>query len=113
MNRRIRLARALRGEWDTLSPSQQAPWLRAAYRVMQAKGLPNMEEKPKRLVKDWRTVLKRSWSTRLAFAAPFVLQAVWEVLSAAPPELRAFISFPLFALLAAAAILARIWNQDK
>ena len=112
MNRRIRLARALRGEWEHLSRSQQAPWLRAADRVMQSKGLSGMEEKPKRLVEDWRTVLKRSWSTRLAFVAPFALQAIWEVLSAAPPELRAFISFPIFTLLAALAILARVWNQS-
>lgn len=71
------------------------------------------EEKPRRLVEDWRWVLLKSWSVRLAVAAPFFLQVLWEVLSAAPPELRAFISLPVFALLAALAILARVWNQKR
>lgn len=110
MNRRIRLARALRGEWDSLSPSQQAPWLRMADRVLESK---NMEEKPKRLIDDWRCVLKKSWSVKLALLAPIVLEAVFSVLTMLPPEVRVFISIPVFVVLAGAAIVARIWNQTR
>lgn len=112
MNNRIRLARAIRKEWHELSPSQKAPWLRMADRVLEAKGL-NMEEKPKRLVEDWRDVLRRSWSIRLAVLAPVVLEAVFSVLVSLPPEVRVFISIPVFVVLAGAAIVARIWNQSK
>lgn len=110
MNRRIRLARALRGEWDTLTPSQQAPWLRMADRVLESKNMP--KQKRKRLVHDWRDVLRCSWSVRLALVAPIALEAIWTVLSSLPPELRAFISLPIFIVFAGLAILARIWNQS-
>jgi hypothetical protein len=63
------------------------------------------------LVEDWRCVLKRAASIRLAIVAPILLEGLWAVLSAAPPEMRAFISLPVFVLMAVAAILARLWRQ--
>ena len=70
-------------------------------------------ETPSRLIPDWKTVLKRAHSIKLAALAPFVIPAIWEVLSAAPPEMRVFISIPIWIALSGAAILARIWNQDR
>ena len=69
-------------------------------------------EKPSRLVSDWRSALKW-WSVRLAILAPFALEAIWTVVSAAPPELRAFIRMPLWFALAGLAIAARMWNQKR
>lgn len=67
--------------------------------------------KKKRLVHDWRDVLRKSWSVRLAVLAPIVLEAVFSVLVSLPPEVRVFISVPVFIVLAGAAIVARVWNQ--
>jgi hypothetical protein len=65
------------------------------------------------LVDDWRAVLRKSHSVKLAVVAPVFLEGVWAVLSSAPPELRAFISMPVFVLLAAAAVAARLWKQNN
>jgi hypothetical protein len=63
------------------------------------------------LVDDWRAILRKSASIKLAVVAPILLEAVWAILSSAPPEMRALIGLPVFILMALAAILARLWRQ--
>jgi hypothetical protein len=60
-----------------------------------------------RFVGDWKQVLKRAHSIKLYVLAPIL----WEILSAAPPELRTIIGLPAFIILALAAITARLWKQ--
>jgi len=72
-----------------------------------------MPPEPKgRLIPNWKQVLRRSHSVKLAVIAPFVLEAVWYVASSAPPELRAFITLPAYVVLAVLAVGARVWRQD-
>lgn len=70
-----------------------------------------LDKLEKKLVDDWRAVLKRAASIKLAIVAPILLEALWTVLSAAPPEMRMFISLPVFVLMAVGAIVARLWRQ--
>jgi hypothetical protein len=60
-----------------------------------------------RFIPDWKGVLKRAHSVKLYVLAPIL----WEILSAAPPELRSMIGLPAFIILAGAAIFARLWKQ--
>ena len=118
-DRRTRVAKALRGEnrtlsWDEISALRRRTWLDYADIVLEAADeVPVIEETNSRLIPDWRDVLKRAHSIKLAALAPIVIPIVWEVLSAAPPELRVFISIPIWAVMAAGAVVARLWKQPK
>ena len=110
---RTRVAKVLRGThravcWEEASDDCRNLWLARADNVLEAAVEP---ESKGRLIPDWWEVMKRAHSVKLAALAPIVIPIVWEVLSAAPPELRVIISIPIWALMAGAAVLARIWNQ--
>lgn len=66
-----------------------------------------------RLIGDWKWVLRKSHSIKLAILAPIALEAIWYVLSSAPPELRSYIRLPVFIAFAVLAGLARVWNQER
>jgi hypothetical protein len=70
-----------------------------------------LEKLDKWLVDDWRWVVRKSASVKLAIVAPILLEGLWVVLSSAPPEMRVFIPLPLFVLMAVGAIVARLWKQ--
>jgi hypothetical protein len=84
---------------------------RARHWLLIAEGALKPEPKG-RLVPNWRDVLRRSHSVKLAVLAPFALEAIWYVASSAPPELRAFITLPAYVVLAVLAIAARLWRQE-
>jgi hypothetical protein len=118
---RVAIAKHLRGEhrllsWDETTAATRMRWLLMADGILdtiaQHKRDNSMLSKIEhRLVDDWRCVLKRAASIKLAIVAPIVLQGLYEVLAAAPPELRVYISVPAFVLLAVGAIVARVWRQ--
>lgn len=97
-----------RVEWAEATATTRMRWLLRAQEIRKRM---EQDEPKSRLIPEWRDVLKRAHSIKLAVAAPFVIEALWYVLSSAPPELRVFISLPIYFALAGAAVLARIWNQ--
>ena len=97
-----------RVEWAEATATTRMRWMLRAEEIRKRM---EQDEPKSRLIPEWRDVLKRAHSVKLALVSPFVIPIVWEVLSAAPPELRAFISIPIWFALAGVAILMRIWNQ--
>lgn len=108
------LARALYNEvprsmgWNELSAATRERWVARAAAL---KDVMDSEQPKSWLVDGWQDVLKRAHSIKLAVAAPFVIEALWYVLSSAPPELRMLVSLPAFLALAALAVIARLWRQ--
>ena len=108
-DRRTRVAKALRGDygklpWDEASEACRGIWLARADEVLADKG--------GKLVEDWKTVLLKSWSVRLAVLAPVALSVAWDILATLPPDLRAYVKLPVFVLFAVLAAGSRIWKQE-
>lgn len=69
------------------------------------------EEKPSRLIPDWRWVLRKAHSIRVAGVVSLVCGAIGPVFAMLPPELRAYVPFPLMIAVFAGLAISRLLKQ--
>lgn len=79
-----------------------------------------MDSHDQKLVADWRWILVKSYSMRLAAIASVAvgyavnhLDTIGAVIALAPPEVRAFVPIPVMVGMFLIIAAARLWKQRK